>query len=131
MITYNEIPSLSQVIIDTVLLPPTLDTNGGMILYQYTAVSDGDFAFDMTVYVNCGGAFSECTTLLTKNGVLQFTNPNYNHRTTQASSEEITHTHKAKLSLLIGDVVYFGGYTSSPSFDALLVNGAMIVLKVG
>lgn len=131
MITYLEIPSIYARIIDTPVVPPTLDGNGGQILYRFTALADGIYALDMTIYVQCGGASNDVTTYLTKNGVLQSANPNNVHRTVQAQTQEITHTHKAKITLATGDVVYFGGYTSSASFDANLINGAMIILKVG
>jgi|694.fasta_scaffold102210_5 hypothetical protein len=135
MITYSEVPSINAVIINTPVTPSTLDANGGKILFVFTALVGGTYSLDMTIYGQCGGTLTEITTLLTKNATLQFANPNYNSRTTQplapSTPQEITHTHKAKINLITGDTVYFGGYTSSPSFDALFNNGAMIVLKVG
>jgi len=131
MITYTETPSISAIIIDNAVAPPTLDGNGGQILYRFTCLKEGVYALDMTIYISVGGLLTDCTTLLTKNGVLQNTNPNYNHRLTLPTTEEATYSHKAKISLVVGDIVYFGGYTSSASFNALLINGAMIVLKVG
>ena len=132
MITYTEVPSISQVILNTIPAPPGLDVNGGRILYQFTALVDGVYALDMTLYVGIGIVNGDCTTLLTLNSVLQLANPTYNARTTQTiSNEEITHTHKAKVTLLAGDVVYFAGFTTGPAFDAVYINGAMIVLKVG
>ena len=122
-------------IIDTPFAPPTIDANGGRILFQFTALVEGTYALDMTIYGQCGGSLQEITTLLTKNGALQFANPNYNYRTTQPnlpiSTQEVTHTHKAKIDLVAGDTVYFGGYTSSPPFSLVFNKGAMIVLKVG
>jgi hypothetical protein len=131
MITYTEAPSVNQVILNTIPAPPGLDVNGGRILYVFTALVDGVYALDMTIYIQVGGFLQECTTLLTLNSVLQGANPNYNARTTQTVTEEMTHSHKAKVTLIAGDVVYFAGSTSGPAFDALYINGAMIVLKVG
>lgn len=131
MITYTEVPSINAVIINTPVTPTTLDANSGQILFVFTALVDGTYALDMSIYGACGGALTDITTLLTKNGALQSSNPNYVCRTTQPNVQEITHTHKAKIDLIAGDTVYFGGYTGSGSFDALFINGAMIVLKVG
>jgi hypothetical protein len=129
MITYTEVPSLSVVILNTP--SAIIDINGGQILYPFTALADGEYALDMTLYGNSGGIYTDITTILTLNAVVQAGNPTFNARTTQPNAQEVTHTHKAKISLLIGDVVYFGGYTSAPPFTNNWINGAMIVLKVG
>jgi len=131
MITYTEVPSLSVVIINQPFAPPTVDVNGGQILYQFTALVNGIYALDMTLYGLSGGIYTDITTLLTKNSVVQSANPTFNARTTQTNAQEVTHTHKAKIPLNLGDTVYFGGYTSAPPFTNNWINGAMIVLKVG
>ena len=131
MITYTEVPNINQGIIDIPVVPPTYDSNGGQELYKFTALANGIYALDMTIYASCGSPFGDVTTVLTKNGIMQSSNPNYISRTTQATIQEITHSHKAQITLNIGDVVYFGGYTSVGLFDAILFNGAMIILKVG
>jgi hypothetical protein len=131
MITYTEVPSLSVVMINTVPAPPLIDINGSQVLYQFTALADGEYALDMTIYGIAGGVNTDITTLLTLNSVIQVANPTFNARTTQPTTEEVTHTHKAKISLLIGDVVYFGGVTSGVGgFTANLLNGAMIIQKL-
>jgi len=132
MITLTEAPSSAAFMVNTVPSPPLIDINGGQVLYQFTAPQDGTYALDMTIYGYCGGVYDNITTLLTLNGSPQPANPTFNARTTQSfGADEITHTHKAKITLLIGDVVYFGGYTSGVSgFTANLLNGAMIIIKL-
>jgi hypothetical protein len=133
MITYTEVPSLSVVMLDSNIIPtpPLIDINGGQVLLQFTAPQDGTYALDMTLYCQCGGVYQDVTTLLTLNSNVQSLNPNFNSRTTQPNAQELTHTHKAKIVLLIGDVVYFAGFTSGVGgFTSNLINGAMIVQKL-
>jgi hypothetical protein len=136
MITYSEIPIppiQSFTFLNT--LGTTIDGNGGIILFPFTAISDGIYVFDMTVVTTVGInlSFSDTTTLLTKNGTLQFANPNYSARSVPNSPAnniiELTHSHKAKINLNIGDTAYFGGYSSGP--PPAITGGAMIIYKIG
>jgi hypothetical protein len=128
-----ELPIKSFTFLNT--LGTTIDVNGGIILFPFTATSDGVYVFDMTIITSVGNSapFADTTTLLTKNGTLQFANPNYAARSVPNSPAnniiELTHSHKAKINLNIGDTAYFGGHSSVPPPG--ITSGAMIVYKIG
>lgn len=138
MITYSEIPIppiQSFTFLNT--LGTAIDGNGCIILFPFTAISDGIYVFDMTVVTTVGnnttGVISDTTTQLTINGVWQVGNVNFTARSQTGSGVPgvtigVTHNHKAQLNLSAGDVAYFGAGSST---SAIISNGAMIIYKIG
>ena len=116
-------------------LGTTTDGNGNIITFPFTATSNGVYVLDMTINTTIGfnvPVYADTTTQLTINGAIQFSNINCNVRSWPASpitgSIELVHNHRAKVTLNVGDVAYFGAASSIPPPE--ITSGSMLIYKI-